>query len=962
MKKILVFIFFQAICSAQAFHITASSQQLGFAPAMAMDGNMATRWSSDPGDDQWLQIDSNSPIELVGICLHWETAYGRDYDIDILDDKGQWQTASKIQFGDGGVDEIYFGLRKTKSIKFVGHKRGTGWGYSLWEIELLGKENEITASSTSDKANAQNALDGNPKTIWQSSGKGNEYLELDFPHVFGIGGLQINWAQPHSSSCKIQTLAQDSNQWQTIMNKKAGDNNSEDLFFPAVNIKKLRLLFDSEPVKIADIQIKSASEAWTPVRHFEMLAQRLPDGLFPGWLKRQQIFWTITGLPDSFNESLLDEFGDVESGLRNFSVIPALYIDSKILTSRNFNVSQSLTNDWMPIPSVKWQGNNLEMNITANTIAPDTTIVLYNLKNTDKTPKNISLLFAVRPLQINPPWQFGGFSQIKQAQWQNDQNTLNLNKTPSLSLYPKPSFTSLYNQKPTSDSLDIVECLIDKRTDGNSVSAPDGIISVGAKYDFQLAPGETKSVLAVYPNTDKANIKIENNYQQFFTEHLNKSVKSWQQLDGDWDINIPDKKLVNIIRSNLAYLIINADGPATQPGSRNYSNSWIRDGSVSVTAMMRFGMLDFGKNYLQWFTSLIKDDGFVPFIVEPKTSNPAVFTSTWNEYDSFGQYAFLVRQVTELTDNNDIAKQCWPKLKSVMKYMENLRNQRLTDKYKGTEYEGILPQSNSHEGYFPAKHSYWDDFFALRGLQDAQQIALRLGYNEDAAWLAKLEKDLRNSLLQSIQKVRWRDNLKTLPACAELGDFDPTSTSVGIMVADERNNLPVDALKATYDKYVQDCKNRIQHPSGYTPYEARNIGALIRMGRYDDARMLLNFLIKDAVRPAAWNHMAEVVHADPRTPSYIGDMPHTWVAAELINSIRDMLVYEDRGKLVLAAAVPNDWIEKGISVRNLRTLWGPISYTLKNENGKNILTLKCSKRPPNGFIIPKGTELIIQEQ
>jgi hypothetical protein len=231
----------------------------------------------------------------------------------------------------------------------------------------------------------------------------------------------------------------------------------------------------------------------------------------------------------------------------------------------------------------------------------------------------------------------------------------------------------------------------------------------------------------------------------------------------------------------------------------------------------------------------------------------------------------------------------------------------------------------------------------------------------DEQWLAKLEKDLR----ASIEKVRSRDKLKTLPGCAELGDFDPTSMAVGIMIADERDNLPADALKASFDKYVEDSRYRASQPIGkrstYTPYEARNIGPLIRLGRIKDAQMLLEFFVSDGVRPSNCNHLAEVVHGDLQTPSYIGDIPHTWVGAELINSIRDVLVYEDRGRLVLAAGVPDSWLAQGVSVRNLQTWWGAISYDLKRQNdGQVVLELRCSKQPTNGFVVPTGVKRIIK--
>ena len=42
-------------------------------------------------------------------------------------------------------------------------------------------------------------------------------------------------------------------------------------------------------------------------------------------------------------------------------------------------------------------------------------------------------------------------------------------------------------------------------------------------------------------------------------------------------------------------------------------------------------------------------------------------------------------------------------------------------------FYGLLPQSISHEGYSAKPmHSYWDDFFALRGFKDAAFIAKEL--------------------------------------------------------------------------------------------------------------------------------------------------------------------------------------------------------------------------------------------
>ncbi len=61
-------------------------------------------------------------------------------------------------------------------------------------------------------------------------------------------------------------------------------------------------------------------------------------------------------------------------------------------------------------------------------------------------------------------------------------------------------------------------------------------------------------------------------------------------------------------------------------------------------------------------------------------------------------------------------------------YMDTLISQRTTDHFKNRNdsvraYYGIMPESISHEGYSAKPmHSYWDDFFTMKGLKDAAEI------------------------------------------------------------------------------------------------------------------------------------------------------------------------------------------------------------------------------------------------
>ena len=62
----------------------------------------------------------------------------------------------------------------------------------------------------------------------------------------------------------------------------------------------------------------------------------------------------------------------------------------------------------------------------------------------------------------------------------------------------------------------------------------------------------------------------------------------WESMLDRFQVKLPPaaQPVIDTIKSNLAYIFINQDGPRIQPGSRNYQRSWIRDGSLTSTALL----------------------------------------------------------------------------------------------------------------------------------------------------------------------------------------------------------------------------------------------------------------------------------------------------------------------------------------------------------------------------------------
>jgi len=98
------------------------------------------------------------------------------------------------------------------------------------------------------------------------------------------------------------------------------------------------------------------------------------------------------------------------------------------------------------------------------------------------------------------------------------------------------------------------------------------------------------------------------------------------------------------------------------------------------------------------------------------------------------------------------------------------------------------------------------------------------------------------------------------------------------------------------------------------------------------------------------------VWRDPNLPRFIGDMPHTWVGAGYVHSLRSMFAYERESDdaLVLAAGVAAAWLreEPGVVVKRLPTHYGVLNYTLRADGPDTVrLRLSGDLTVPPGKIV-----------
>ena len=82
-------------------------------------------------------------------------------------------------------------------------------------------------------------------------------------------------------------------------------------------------------------------------------------------------------------------------------------------------------------------------------------------------------------------------------------------------------------------------------------------------------------------------------------------------------------------------------------------------------------------------------------------------------------------------------------------------------------------------------------------------------------------------------------------------------------------------------------------------------------------------------------------------------MPHGWAIAELWLLLRDSLLFEDGGRLIILGGVPPEWLagRERVSVTDMPTWFGPCSFEYEPAPKGAALTLSGSAAPPDGFVL-----------
>ncbi|MEX1082584.1 MAG: hypothetical protein WEC99_11275 [Halofilum sp. (in: g-proteobacteria)] len=381
-------------------------------------------------------------------------------------------------------------------------------------------------------------------------------------------------------------------------------------------------------------------------------------------------------------------------------------------------------------------------------------------------------------------------------------------------------------------------------------------------------------------------------------------------------LEIPDDRLRFLFDAARASLVLHSVDEIV-PGPYTYRRFWFRDACLIAHALLAAGYTERARQALDRFPAHQKATGY--------------FQSQEGEWDSNGQVLWAYGRFCAIT--GEAPREEW--LDAIHRAVGWLRRKRLPSD-AGAGIAGLLPAGFSAEHLGPNDYYYWDDWWAIAGLEEATRL-LEAGGRPDAAERARTTaRDFREAIDASLATVPRERCGGAMPA-APFRRMD--AGAVGTLVCDYPLRLTPAGDEAVLTTVEYLMKNTFHNGgffqnmihSGINPYLTLDIAqTLLRAGQPERAWELTRTVADLATPTGQW---PEAVH--PHTGGgCMGDGQHVWAAAEWLMIMRAVFVREEEGALVIGSGLRPEWLEGDgpLSFGPTGTPFGPVTVRFERTS------------------------------
>ncbi|MCB2184201.1 MAG: hypothetical protein KQH63_19420 [Desulfobulbaceae bacterium] len=615
--------------------------------------------------------------------------------------------------------------------------------------------------------------------------------------------------------------------------------------------------------------------------------------------------WTTVGLPDEAIYPIIDPRGLITPLYDGWSV--DFWIINRdgtsLLPSRLPEAAQHWTMEDSPGIMTDCRQKNMGLTSKVGMQRVDGKIQL-DIEVHGRTNQQGWLVIGLRP--YNPE----GIQFIEQIRYDDEKMRVAVNNSTALCLQERPERVCLSKYIHG----DVLGLLGEKRID-TLVNCKTGM-ATGALL-FPLTANQDRKITCTMPLHENDEINHQNNNRQSWPEVLEKTAA----------LRIPDKRLQRLYGIAVR-TVIHLTAAEPFPGPYTYRRFWYRDACFMLNALLGLGLEERCGRLLEKLPDRQQAGGY--------------YHSQNGEWDSNGQVLWIVNRFQKYTGRK-ISERL---LKSVILGADWIKKKR---RETTGRQAGLLPPGFSAEHFGPNDYYYWDDFWAVAGLQGAARLAGNCGKN--SAWIEKEAEVFFKAIIASLSVAMNRRSINGMPASP---NRRLDAGAIGSLAAD----YPLQLFEPDHPWVTETVSFLLEHcmqkggffqdiiHSGINAYLTLDLAqTLLRSG---DSRFkeLVSSVAELASSTGQW---PEAIH--PLTGGgCMGDGQHGWAAAEWILMLRNMFIREEGESLIIGSGIFPEWLQHdcSLSFGPTPTPYGNISIEINRKEDRCVVHIigKWRETPP----------------
>lgn len=699
-----------------------------------------------------------------------------------------------------------------------------------------------------------------------------------------------------------------------------------------------------------------------------------PDAAWPHWFSDKTLAWTSIGLDGGGIEGLIATDGTISPDANTVGLQFWLRdgATGKLYTPQPGQVSQRLARGQLPIVISTWKLDGATLELTtfvrsdgANPIEPgpdDRSTMVVEARLTGTGPAHPWTLFLV----ARPYGPAGGISPIQRVDAAPDLLRLDVassdsSQDQSLSVIPLKAA----NVAGALDESAVDASLVLGKNSGGSASqfahfahaatSARGLAEGFLGYHLEPSAKQPATLAFAMPMWPGSVSPEQTKKLQSIDP-----AQSEQQVENAWwtrlhrvTLSLPDQSSTNAFYASLAYLLMARRGSMVSPGAMNLRRMWVRDAVYITDALDKTGNADVVEPVLKAILASQLPSGRFPPIIN---ANGTIQKPLKTEWDTEGEAITALVLYAQDSGNTALLRSAYPAMLHAASYQRQLIRDANANLPANSPFAGLLPAGDSAEDlYGDGKwHHLWDDLWAIAGFQQTATLAREYGHPDDAQWLTDSADKLRAAVLRVGEQTKLPDGQSYLPNGPEDHKYTAMARSVTpalwpIETLDPSNPLVQQSFAYYYQRTVKPYHGAYLHyGDNFWPYAGISLAhAFYRLGWIDDTWTMYQWAMQHQTAPNLYSWPEAI---NQKTLGWAnGDMPNSWMSAEMILLTRDLLLHEDGNRLDIGPFFAQ-WLPAGgmIQVGDFPTAFGPQSYTLKRSADGKTLTLTLSGTPPPG--------------